>query len=104
MMATREGQSCFLRRNDKKRYKGTTKNTRIFKILTVMIKQQENERTSLIKIFNESSNDNVGVLPHKISEASGQVHCGWAATQHRQDALEVEELQELMPAGVQMNT
>lgn len=50
------------------------------------------------------SNDNVGVLPHKISEASGQVHCGRAATQHRQDALQVEELQQLMPAGVQMNT
>lgn len=38
-------------------------------------------------------------LPHQVGEASGQVHCGWAAAEHGQDALQVEELQELVPAG-----
>lgn len=50
------------------------------------------------------SNHNVSILPHKVSESSGQVHRGWAAAQHGQDALEVEELQELVPAGGQINT
>lgn len=38
-------------------------------------------------------------LPHQVGEASGQVHCGWAAAEHGQDALQVEELQELVTAA-----
>lgn len=39
------------------------------------------------------------VLPYKVGETPGQVHCGRTAAEHREDALQVEKLQELIAAG-----
>ena len=36
------------------------------------------------------------VLPHEVCESPGQVHCGRAAAEHGEDALQVEQLQELV--------
>ena len=39
------------------------------------------------------------VLPDEVGETSGQVHCGRTAAEHGEDALQVEQLQELVVTG-----
>lgn len=38
-------------------------------------------------------------LPHKIGETSRQMHCGRAAAEHGENALQVEQLQKLVITG-----
>lgn len=70
MIATRDGQSCFLEEQQDK--------------LT------SSDGTIILLDFSFS--------PHKVSKTSGQVHCGRAAAEHGEDTLEVEQLQQLVVA------
>lgn len=71
------------------------------KQLNVRHNNKKTKNRTTIVTLNLLSNNHVVILPNKVSETSGQVHRGWAAAQHGQDALEVEELHELMPTGAQ---